>query len=370
MIYLDYSATTKPDETVLETFNKVSTKYFGNPNSLHQLGKEAKDIIDESTNIICKYFNIKNTELVYTSGATEANNLAIKGVLLSYPHRCKTIISTKLEHSSISKQLDILSQNGYLIKYVKLQKDGTVDMTHLKELLDEGALLVSICMVDSEIGIRQPIERIGELIKNYPKTIFHSDITQALGKIDFDLKNVDLASFSAHKIYGIKGIGGLIKKENIALKPIIEGGNSTTIYRSGTPATALIASCAKAIKNVQLYDLTEINHQLKETLSKYENVIINSTDKSIANIINFSIKGIKAETFVHLLETKKIYISSKTACSNDKTMSESVFSLTNDLELAKSSLRISLSSKTTQEEIETFNKEFNECYYQVIDLIK
>lgn len=372
MIYLDYSATTKPDAKVLETFNKVSTNYFGNPNSLHKLGKEARDIINESTNIICQYFKIKNNELIYTSGATESNNLAIKGVIAAYPYRSKKIISTKLEHSSITSQLERLKDEGFDIEYVKLTQDGIVDLNNLKELLKEDPLLVSICMIDSEIGIRQPIEEIGKIIKEYPKTIFHTDITQALGKVDFDLKDVDLASFSAHKIYGIKGIGGLIKKESINLKPLIEGGTSTTIYRSGTPATSLIASCAKAFKIIEIDNEPIKNYQNKILieLSKYENIHINSTNQSIPHIINFSIKGIKPETFIHLLETKDVYISSKTACSSNKDISQSVLALTNNEVLSKSTFRISISRYTTEKEVNDFIEIFKECYTRIESLIK
>lgn len=367
MIYLDYSATTPTNSEVLDTFNKVTKEYFGNSNSLHKLGSEADKLINESTKIICNYLNINIDELIYTSGATESNNLAIKGVIESYPNRAKRIITTKLEHSSIKTQMETLSKKGYKIEYLKLLKDGTVDLENLKELLKEDAILVSICMVDSELGIRQPIEEIGKLLKDYPKVIFHSDITQALGKIDFDLKDVDLASFSGHKIYGIKGIGGLVKKRNINLTPQIEGGKSTTIYRSGTPPTALIASLAKAFKLINNNVDTSLSERIKNNLQKYD-IHINSTIKSIPHIINFSIPGIKPETFIHALDEEDIYISSKTACSSNKDISESVYEVTNDLMLAKTSLRVSISYLTTNEEIDRFLDTFEKCYHKLIAL--
>lgn len=367
MVYLDYSATTPVNEEVLDTFNKVSREYFGNSNSLHKLGSDADRLINESTKIICNYLKIEKDELIYTSGASESNNLAIKGVIESYPNRAKRIITTHLEHSSIKKQMETLVKKGYKVEYVKLLEDGTVDLDDLKNLLKEDTLLVTISMVDSELGIRQPIEEIGKLLKNYPKVIFHSDITQALGKVDFDLSNVDLASFSGHKIYCIKGIGGLVKKRNINLTPQIEGGKSTTIFRSGTPPTPLIAALAKAIKLINNKVDIDLNKRIIEELKKY-NVHINSTNKSIPNIINFSIVGIKPETFVHALDEEEIYISSKTACSSNEDLSESVYEVTKDIDYAKTSLRVSISYLTTDEEVDRFLEAFDKCYNKLIAL--
>ena len=367
MVYLDYSATTPVNEEVLDTFNKVTREYFGNSNSLHKLGSDANKLINESTRIICDFLKIEKDELVYTSGASESNNLAIKGVIESYPNRAKRIITTHLEHSSIKKQMETLAKKGYKIDYVKLLDDGTIDINNLKDLLKEDTLLVSISMVDSELGIRQPIEEIGKLLKDYPKIIFHSDITQALGKVNFDLMDVDLASFSGHKIYCIKGIGGLVKKRHINLTPQIEGGKSTTIFRSGTPPTSLIAALAKAFKLINTNIDVSLNERIKEELIKY-NIHINSTNKSIPHIINFSIKEIKPETFVHALDEEEIYISSKTACSSNEDISESVYEVTKDINYSKTSLRVSISHLTTTEEIDRFIESFKKCYQELISL--
>ena len=368
MVYLDYSATTPVNDEVLETFNKVTKEYFGNSNSLHKLGSDADRLINESTKIICNFLKIKTSELIYTSGATESNNLAVKGVIEAYPSRAKRIITTKLEHSSIKKQMETLKKKGYEIEYLNLLEDGTVDLNHLKSLLQKDAILVTISMVDSELGIRQPIEEIGKILKDYPKVIFHTDITQALGKVNFDLTNVDLASFSGHKIYAIKGIGGLVKKENINLFPQIEGGKSTTIFRSGTPQTSLIASLAKAFKLIN-YDFDKSLNEMIITKLKEYDVHINITSKSIPHIINFSIPSIKSETFVHALDEEDIYISSKTACSVNEDMSESVYAVTNDELLSKRSLRVSLSYLTTKEEVNRFLTVFDKCY-QELNLLK
>ncbi len=368
MIYLDYSATTKPDEKVIEVYNKVAREYYANSNSLHSLGIKSKELEEYATNRIAKLLKVKPTEIIYTSGASESNNQALKGICFKYKKRANHIITTKLEHSSITETVKYLTENGFVVDYVNILENGEVDLEHLKQLINDNTLLVSICAVDSELGIKQPIEKISQIVKCYPKCYFHVDCTQAIGKINIDLSQVDLASISAHKIYGFKGIGLLYKKESIAIDPLIHGGKSTTIYRSGTPALPLIVSMMKALELIipkveENYNKVKIlNNLVKDNLIKYPKVHINSTEKSIPYVINFSIKDIKPETFVHALDEKNIYISTKSACSKANTMSESVYSVTKNKDYASTSLRISLSYLTTEKEIEEFIKAFDECY--------
>lgn len=368
MTYLDYSATTPVSDEVLDSFVKAS-KYIGNPNSLHKLGTEAKNLIDASTKQISNILNVKPEEIIYTSGASESNNLALKGIEI-YKNRGNHIITTELEHSSIYGPLNYMANNGFEIDFVPL-KNGIVDIDSLKEMITDKTILVSISAVNSETGIRQPIKQIGKMLKEYPKVIFHSDMTQAIGKVNVNLENVDLASFSAHKFFGIKGIGALIKKQNIRLEPIIHGGKSTTIYRSGTPAPALIVSMAKALRlateNIEdnIKHVIKLNSILKENLEKYENVFINSTDNSIPHILNISILGVKPETMLHALEEDDIYISTQSACSTGNT-SKAVMALTNNVDRSASSIRISLSSKTTEEDINKFLKSFEKNYNRLV----
>ena len=370
MIYLDYSATTPTNEEVLNTFVEVSRKYIGNPNSLHKLGVEANEIIKASTKQISNLLNIKESEIIYTSGASESNNMAIKGIALKYQNRGKHIITTEFEHSSIYGPLTYLQKQGFKIDFVKNDEFGRVDINNLKELLTDETIVVSVGYINREIGIIQPINEIGNLLKQYPKCYFHVDMTQALGKIKIDLTNVDLASFSAHKIYGIKGIGMLYKKENISLEPLIHGGKSTTAFRSGTPATALIATLAKAMRLIledsdKKYEyIFRLNKMLKEGL-KYDKVYINSNEHCIPNILNISVVGIKPETMLHALEKHDIYISTQTACSTG-TSSKSVYALTKDEYRAKSSLRISLSHITKESDIKYFFFLFDVCYKELI----
>ena len=368
MIYLDYSATTPTSKEVLDSFNKATLDYIGNPNSLHTLGVEAHKLIDKATEQIAKLLGVKPSEIIYTSGASESNNLAIKGICEKYENRGKHIITTHYEHSSIYGPLGYLQNKGYEVDFVEENEDGTVNLENLKSLIREDTILVSVCAINSEIGIKQPINEIGKIIKEKnSKCFYHVDATQAISKVKVDLSNIDLVSFSAHKFFGIKGIGALIKKEKIMLEPIIHGGKSTTIFRSGTPQLPLIVSMSKALR-IALENLEdkynyvqELNNYLKEELSKLDNVYINSNDICIPHMLNISAVGIKPETFLHALEKHEIYISTQTACSSEKAVSQSVLSLTKDEARAKSSLRISLSYKTTKEELEKFVEKFKLC---------
>ena len=372
MIYLDYSATTKTSKEVLDTFVKASTDFIGNPNSLHKLGVDAHNLIDKATKQIADILKVKPDEIIYTSGSSESNNLALKGISLKYQNRGKHIITTEFEHSSIYGPIGYLEKMGFECDFVKTNADGTVDLDNLKSLLRKDTILVSICAVNSEIGIREQIEEIGKVVKENSNAFFHVDATQAIGKINIDLSNVDLASFSAHKFFGIKGIGGLVKNASLKIEPLIHGGFSTTIFRSGTPALPLIVSTAKALRlayediDSKYNYVTELNNYLKENLSKYDNVYINSNSKCIPHILNLSIIGVKPETMLHALEKYEIYISTQTACSSEKLLSKAVYALTMDEERAKSSIRISLSDKTTKEELDETLKVFDKCYKELL----
>lgn len=372
MIYLDYSATTPVNEEVLKTFNKVTLEYPANSNSIHSLGIKSKELENHITKKIAKLLKVKETEIIYTSGSSESNNTAIKGVCNKYKNRANHIITTKLEHSSVTEPLKYLEKQGFIIDYVKINNDGLIDMNSLLELLNDNTLLVSISYVDSEIGIKQNIEEIGKILKNYPKCIFHVDCTQAVGKINIDFTNIDLASISAHKFYGLKGIGLLIKKENIVIDPLIHGGKSTTIYRSGTVPLPLIASLMKALELIlpnidKNYNyVSNLNKIIKDKLSKYDLIHINSTSNSIPHIINFSLLKIKPETFIHALEEYDVYISTKSACSKPNDISSSVYALTNDEELSYQTLRISLSYLTKEEEVYKFLEIFDKCYNKLL----
>jgi cysteine desulfurase len=373
MIYLDYAANTPVDKEVLDYFYEVSSKYYANPNSIHKLGLEAKKIIDDSTESIANNLHVLPEEIIYTSGATESNNMVIKGICERYKNKGKHIIVSSLEHNSTIASATFMQDRGFDVDLVPVNSHGLVDIDELKKLIREDTILVSIVSVDSELGLVQPIEEIGEFLKDYPNIIFHTDATQAIGKVDIDFTNVDLISFTPHKFYGIPGIGVLVKKKNVNLIPLISGGKSTTVYRSGTPTTALIASCAKALelalneKDERYNHALELNRRIIEHLKQYNFIHINNTDKSVPFTINFSIKGINSKDFAKMLEERDVYISTKTTCCPENTPSKLVYALTKDKQLASTSLRVSVSHITTNDEITNFLNIFDECIKELKD---
>ena len=369
MVYLDYSATTPVDERVIETYSKVCKEFIGNPNSLHLLGVKAKQLIDASTEQIASILKIKPTEIIYTSGASEANNTAIKGVCFKYANRGKHIITTELEHSSVIAPLNYLSSIGYEVDFVKLDENGLVDLEDLERLIREDTILVTIASVNSEVGVKQDLEKISEVVHRHSRVLFHSDVTQSIGKDKIDFSLLDLASMSCQKFYGMKGIGALYKKDGLVIEPLIHGGKSTTVFRSGTPATPLIASFAKALRLV--YEdfeekekrVWEVHDYLLSKLSSLD-VTINSNSYCLPNMVNVSLHGIKSEVMLHALEEKDIYLSTQTACATGN-YSKAVYAITHDKEKASSSMRISLSFLTTKDEIDTFIDAFKKCIEQL-----
>ena len=372
MIYLDYSATTPVLKEVLDSYNKVTIDYFGNPNSLHNLGVKSRELLNSATKQISNIFKIKEEEIIYTSGSTEANNLALIGCALAHGKRGSHIVVSKLEHESIYGICNYLESIGFYIDYVKNTADGVIDLDDLKGLVNENTILVSICAVNSELGIRQPLKTIKQVInKENPNTIFHSDMTQAVGKIPINLGDVDMASMSGHKIYGPKGIGMLYKKIGINIMPILYGSNKD--IRPGTPALPLIVSFSKALR-IANSDLDKKENTIKKHndkickfLSGYPKILINKTPYSIPNILNISLMNIKPETFIHALEKHDVYVSSNTACSSGK-ISSAVLGVYGDKKRALTTIRISLSYMTTNEEINEFINIFESVYNKLMEL--
>ena len=368
MIYLDYSATTPLGYEVLDTYNKTSKDFFGNPNSLHELGVKSKNLMNSATKQIAEIFNIEPAEITYTNGATMANNLALIGISLYHHKKGKHIIVSKLEHPSIYSICDYLKSIGFEISYVNNDNEGLIDFDNLKSLIREDTILVSICAVNSETGIRQPLKMIRQIVKKEnPDTFFHSDMTQAIGKVAVNLRDVDLATFTAHKIYGPKGIGILYKANSVKVAPYLFGSGKDNILNPGTPALPLIVAFSKALR-IATSDMEKrerfierLNLKIVEALGKYEGVKINKTKYSIPHILNISFRNIKAETFLHALEEYDIYVSTNTACSSG-AISSAVMAIYNDKVRAESTLRISLSHLTTTDEINQFIDYFDTIY--------
>lgn len=371
MIYLDYSANTPVDARVLEQFCAVERRCIGNANSHHQAGSAAKAEIDAATIKIASLLGVQPAEIIYTSGASEANNFALKGLARLSRHAGRHIISTPLEHSSVSGTLTALQEQGYEIDLLDVKQDGTVDLEHLKDLLRPDTICVAIMLVDSELGVVQPVQEIAAILKAYPHCHLHVDATQAVGKIPVSFEGVDTMSLTAHKFYGLNGIGLLIKRRNLALEPLIHGGESTTIYRSGTPTVALASSLACAL-DLAVTDLpgrvdhvAKLNAELRATLSTYPLVRINSPEHAIPHVLNLSVRNVKGTVFQRELDAKGVCISVKSACSSDGLPSRAVFVVSRDRRNALSSWRISLSHLTTEEEIKAFLQAFDVCYREL-----
>lgn len=360
MIYLDYAANTPVDKRVLDKFNEITLKYCGNPNSLHEAGISAKEEIDDASKVIADYFNTDKNNIIYTSGSSEANNLVVKGVCERYKDIGKHIIISEVEHSSIVAPCNYLASNGYEVSIVPLNSDGQVDLEVLKEELRSDTVLVSICSVDSELGTIQPISDIVKIVKSNSNAIIHTDATQAIGKVNIDYSGVDFLTFASHKFFGLNGIGALINFNNKKLVPLIHGGKSTTIYRSGTPVTANCVALAYALE-LATRDLSERLNYIK-TLKEYiinelviiPSIHINTPSNSIVSTINFSIPN--ADKIVDRLYDRGICVSKQSACSLGTSPSKSVLAVTRNEDLARNSIRISLSHVTTMKELEEFIK--------------
>ena len=372
MIYLDYSANTPVDEAVLQRFCEVERNCPGNANSRHAAGTAAKAAIDAATQSIARSLNVQPAEIIYTSGASEANNFAIKSIARLERHHGRHIISTPLEHSSVSGSLTALQEQGYEIDLVDIRQDGTVDLAHLRELLRPDTILVAVTAVDSELGVVQPVTEIAALLKDYPHCHLHVDATQAVGKLPLSsFEGIDTLSLTAHKFYGLNGIGVLVKRRGLALEPLIHGGESTTIYRSGTPTVALASSLACAL-DLAIIDLpnrvdhvAKLNAELRAALSTYPLVRINSPEHAIPHVLNLSVQNVKGTVFQRELDAKGVCVSVKSACSSDGLPSRAVFAVSRDRRNALSSWRISLSHLTTEDEIKAFLQAFDVCYREL-----
>lgn len=372
MIYLDYSANTPADPAVLAAFCAAEQNYIGNPNSTHCAGRAAREEMARATEAIAGLLGVGPEEIIYTSGASESNNLAIKGIAQAAKHTGRHIISTALEHSSVGGTLTALQGQGYEVDLVGIDRNGVIDLEELGDLLRRDTILVSACAVDSELGTVQPIRQIGALLKDYPNCRLHVDATQAVGKTELVLDGVDTMSIAPHKFYGLNGSGILFKRRGLVIEPQIHGGASTTIYRSGTPALALAVSTEQALQlalNCQeerVRHVRALNAQLRAALLRYPQVRINSPETAVPHILNLSIRGVKGTVFQHALSEQGVCVSVKSACSTEGTPSKAVFAVSRDRKNALSSWRISLSHLTTGDELERFLQIFDHCYKELV----
>lgn len=372
MIYLDYAANTPVASQVLEDYINCERTYIANPNSAHPMGALARQKMAEITDNVASELKIDATGIIYTSGASEANNTAIKGIARARRNVGKHIVSTSLEHPSVSGPLTYLQEQGWEIDLVDIGGDGKIDVEHMKKLVRKDTVLIAVTAVDSELGTTQPIDQIIEIKKQSLNCALHVDATQAIGKIPFSFDGIDTVSFTAHKFYGLNGVGVLYKNRSVLIDPLIHGGSGTSLYRSGTPTLALAASLERAIRN-SLDNLSEryiyvkeMNEYLRTSLGKYSAVRINSPADAVPHILNLSVLGVKGTRFRDALADFGVCVSVKSACSTDGTPSRAVYAVSRDRKNALSSWRISLSHLTTGEEINQFLEAFDTCYRKLV----
>jgi cysteine desulfurase len=380
MIYFDNSATTKPYKEVLDSFIKVSSEYYGNPSSLHGMGGQAERLLMQAREQIAQLMNVQPNEVYFTSGGTESNNLAIKGTALMHRNRGRHIITTAVEHASVSETMAQLRDLGYRITIIPPDSSGIVSVEDIEKEITSETILVSVMHVNNEIGSIQPINEIGKLLKKHSKIVFHVDNVQGIGKVPVDLyeANVDLCTISAHKFHGLKGNGALFIRDGIRLSPLFSGGNQEWKQRSGTENVAGTVAMAKALrltmnnKEKFLDRLLSIKKYLVEELGKMEDITVHTPEShSAPHIINFSIKGFKAEVFVHALEEKDIYVSTTSACSSKKAAASSTLIAIGVPEKdAKSAIRVSLTYENTLEEAAAFIEAVKETVNRLREVMK
>ncbi len=359
MIYLDNSATTKPCDTAIKYINDSLKDNWGNPSSLHIKGVFAEEILNAARTDFAKSIGAKDCEIYFTSGGTEANNIAILGAAEKLKRRGKKIVTSSLEHPSVKETIDHLEKEGYEVIRLKPDENGVINEDELYQVIDEKTILVSLMLVNNEIGAIEPVEEAAKAIKqNNSPALLHCDAVQGYGKLPIDVKKlgVDLLSVSGHKIHGPKGSGFLYIKKGVLVSSPIFGGGQESGIRSGTQSTHNIAGFHGALKElpdlkISLQNITELRNYAISKLSEIEDIKINSSKDSLPYILNISVIGYKSETILHYLEAKNIFVSSGSACSKGKKsyVLESVG--LNDKTI-DSSIRISFSRYNTKAEID------------------
>ena len=359
--YLDYAASTPIAQEVIDKMTQVMSNTYGNPSSIHQLGQDAKLEIELARDEVSSLLNAKPLEICFTSGGTESDNHAILGAC--FANEGKHIISSPIEHKAILNTLTYLEEkHGYNVSYLSIDSDGNIDLEELKSLIQEDTVLVSLMYVNNEIGIVNPIEKIGKICKER-NVLFHTDAVQAVGKIDIDLSqtHVDLLSASGHKIYGPKGVGFTYIRKGTKVEKVIHGGAQEFDMRSGTENVVSIAGLGEAIKLCKQnmmkdkQHITELQSYLKsELIQNFDSIKFNGdVENKIYSIINVSFAGISGEAILHRLNSKGIAVSSGSACTSGSIEpSHVILELKNGKEYENSSIRISLGRTTTKDDID------------------
>ncbi|SDK60250.1 cysteine desulfurase family protein [Natronincola ferrireducens] len=363
-IYLDNAATTKPADEVVEAMLKSLKEMYGNPSSLHRKGVEIEREIKKARKSVAKALGCSEKEVIFTSGGTEANNLAIRGLIKANKRNGNHLITSKIEHKSVLALYNELEDEGYRVTYLDVDENGFISLEEIERVISSDTVLVSIMHVNNEIGSIQPINEVGKIIKKKnPKALFHVDGVQSFGKIKFALRDLSVDSFSisGHKFHGPKGIGALYIKNNVKIKPFLIGGGQEASLRSGTENVPGILGLGKAVELMienQEKNIHKIKHVksylLKLMEQELEDISITSKENEeyAPHIINVSLLGIRSEIMLHSLEGDGIYVSSGSACSAKKRGYSHVLEAMGMKEAyIDSAIRISLSYTNTEEEI-------------------
>ena len=358
--YLDNSATTKCAAEVVETAVKVMSEDYGNPSSKHMKGVDAEKYIREAKEVIAKTLKCQDKEILFTSGGTESNNMAIIGTAMANKRKGMHCIVSSVEHSSVKEPFNFLEKEGFRITYLPVDKDGIVDIEALKDALDDETILVSVMYVNNEIGAVEPIEEIGHIIKDYnPDIVYHVDAIQAFGKyvIYPGRMGIDMMSVSSHKFHGPKGVGALYIRDRVKVKPVIYGGGQQNGMRSGTENVPGIAGMALAAEmtyrdlDEKVRHMREVKQHLIDELTGIEEVYSNSGDAP--HIASITFKGVRSEVMLHALEERGIYVSSGSACSSNKhSTSGTLKAIGLPPEKLESTLRFSFSPENTIEQVD------------------
>jgi len=360
MIYLDNASSSKPSKIALDTFYNESLNSYANPSSINQLGLENGFRIDSIKDKILSILKLNKSqyEVIFTSGATESNNLFIQGYVNKNKKRGNHIITSKIEHESVLNVFKHLEEEGFKVDYLNVDQNGCVLLDELKKIINENTILVSIMGSNNEVGSVNNVKEISEIVKKYPKCVFHSDLAQAFGKINLDFKLFDAFTFSAHKINGIKGIGALVKRKNISISSLFFGGNQENGLRSGTLDYPSIASFFVSIKDsienlsINFEHVKRLSDAYKSELEKLDRINLNNKYAKNPYIISFSFSDILASVAIEYLSSKHIFVSSTSAC-NSKNQEPSYVLLAMGISnfLSKNVVRLSLSKDNKYEEI-------------------
>ncbi len=371
MIYFDNSATTKTDDSVLQTYQSVSDKYFGNASSLHTLGEQSQRLLHQSRKQIAQLLNVKTSEIFFTSGGTEGDNWAIKGTAIEKLNYGRHMITSSTEHPAVIKSMEQLEKLGWDITYLSVDKEGKIDVDELKAAITKETVLVSLMAVNNETGSLQPLNEVGDLLKHYPSIHFHVDAVQAIGKIDLDLNTsrIDMAVFSGHKFHAPKGTGFVYVKEGRVLSPLMSGGGQENSLRSGTenlPGNVAMAKALRLLLEKEAEDrahIMQLKSSLMDHLSGLARVKVFTPTESAPHILCFGIEDSRGEVVVHALEKQGIYVSTTSACSSKKKNDiHSIAEMGYTKAEAESAVRISLSHHNTAQEVADFKKVFNDIY--------